>query len=144
MNKSLKKAVPFITAFAIVIALVIFSYYGSIFAFRVIFQDTPEKRQLWRDNLRAVIADIKPGLSREQVISIAKEHGFSENQIGERDTEIFLYTPGEFGASNWVIRIGFSGDKLIHVKVRTDDDIDFEHPTDAPEDIVYSHKEIDD
>lgn len=143
MNKSLKTAVRSVALIAIVIALLAFLCASLTFVFRLIIQDTPEKRRLWRDNSRAVIADIKPGLSREQVISIAKEHGFSENQIDEEDTEISLHTPPEFGASNWIIRIGFSGDKLIYVKVRTIDDIDSKYkPRDAPEDIIYSPNDI--
>jgi hypothetical protein len=106
---------------------------------RYMIGDTTERRTLWHDKSRALIADTSPGLSREQVAKIAKEHGFSENQIYRLGSEIYVHTPGEFGATNWVIRFGFSDNRLTYIKVRTDDNIDPEHkPKDAPEDIFYS------
>jgi len=106
---------------------------------RITGWDTPEKRQLWRDRSKALIADMEPGLSREQIINIAQKHGFPKEWAHERDSEMYVGTPGELGATNWVIRFGFSKDKLIYVKVRTDDDIVSKYkPKDAPDDIFYS------
>jgi hypothetical protein len=81
--------------------------------------DTSERRALWRDRSKSLIAD-------------------SENQIYMRNSEICVSTPGEFGATNWIIRFGFLSNKLSYIKVRTDDNVGSEHnPKGAPEDIVY-------
>lgn len=124
---------------SIISAIVLFGIFCVILLVDVfhIPGDTLERHSLWRQKSRDVIASVESGLSREQVVKVAKEHGFTESSIDRRDSEIRLYTPSEPFASNWVIRFGFSDNKLIYVKVGTMDEVEY-RPKDAPEDIVYS------
>jgi hypothetical protein len=125
-----------------VITLIAISGFIFVAGVRWVMGDTSERRALWRDRSRDLISDTDPGLSPEQIIAIAQKHGFAKEWIHRRDSELYASTPGEIGATNWIIRFGFSGDKLIYVKVRTLDNIDFEHPKDAPEDIFYSLNDV--
>jgi hypothetical protein len=99
--------------------------------------DTSESRSLWRQRSRDIVGSVKSGFSREQVIKIAKEHGFTDSQINSNNSELLLWTPSEWLASNWVITFGFSDDKLIYVRVRTAASPKHK-PHDATEDIIYS------
>jgi hypothetical protein len=106
---------------------------------RYMMGDTSERRALWRERSIAIISDMKPGLSREQVITIAQKYGSPKERIDMRNSEMYLRTPLEFGATNWVIRFGFSNNHLIYVKIRTEDNIGSERkPKGAPEDVIYS------
>ncbi len=137
----LKKTTKIITLITSVIIFFALFCFIVIVGFRIITGDTSERRSLWRQRSREVISNITGGLSREQVIKIAGEHGFTvaDSRIYNEPSEVRLYTPLEFGASNWVVLFGFSNNKLIYVKVRTEDNIVSKYkPKDAPEDIIYS------
>ncbi len=101
----------------------------AIYVFGVIGWDglsTRRGRTLWRERSCSLIKVIGPEFSKENVVKIAQEHGFSKNwMIHRRASEIRIYTPLEFGACNWVIRLKFMDNKLTHVMVRTEDDLDF-------------------
>jgi len=126
----------------IAILLLITSATG-VYVFGVLGWDgltTRAERELWHERARALFGNIRPQLTQDEVIEIAKKHGWSGIRTYVSNQEIRLYAPIEFGASNWVILFGFSDGKLISAKVRTEDDINWKYkPVGAPEDIVYSH-----
>ncbi len=135
MNKtSLKKCSKHLYLVVLLVSIFIIGLTSAIYFLDVF--GTTNKKDLWQSISIDLIKDVKLGFNTEQVIRIAKEHGFSEKQMHKKDSEIRIYTPIEFGASNWVIRLGFSDDKLIYTKVRLEDNIESEYlPKGAPEDI---------
>ena len=117
--------------------------FGAFYAFYIAGWDgltTRAERQLWRDRIRVVVREIEPDLTQEQVLQIARKHGWKNPSAGIiSNAEMRLGTPIEFGASNWILILTFSNGKLVSAKVRTEDDIDWKHkPVAAPEDIAYS------
>ena len=94
---------------------------------------TRAQRELWREKSRRLIEDTHLGMTEEDVLKISENYGWINERIIIRETEIRLYNPIEFGASNWVIIFGFSDGKLSSVRVRTEDIIN-DNPRYKPKD----------
>ncbi|MCA9413025.1 MAG: hypothetical protein H6751_13615 [Candidatus Omnitrophica bacterium] len=72
----------------------------------------------------------------EEVTETVIDLGWDEDQILlSSEDSIFLDTPFQFGADNWILYLGFEKDRLVAMKVRTPDSL-YYHPKDAPPDIV--------
>ena len=126
------------------ITLVMFSVMGfavGVYLFGIVGWDgltTRAERDLWRARSRSIIAELRLGMQLGQVLEIAHRQSWPEDRIWEKGTRMILSSPTEFGASNWVIVLGFSEEKLSSVRVRTEDSISDDplyRPDDAPEDI---------
>lgn len=130
---------------SIVVLLLLLIAPAAVYVFGVLGWDgltTRAERNLWHERARALFGDIRPQLTQDEVIEIAKKHGWSGIRTYVSDQEIRLYAPIEFGASNWVIILRFSGDKLSSVRVKTEDNLNSRYkPKGAPEDIVYSQRD---
>lgn len=102
----------------------------------------PEQIKFWHEKVQNVFADVKVGLTKEEVLKIANAHNWPKNLVYIRASEIQLHTPFEFPASNWIIVFDFSDGKLIYAKVRSKSSPESYSesyiPQGAPKDIALS------
>jgi hypothetical protein len=101
--------------------------------------NTPGEREFWHKKVKVVFGDVKAGFTKEQVLEAARAHNWPNNLIDVQDTEVGLFTPFEFPASNWIIIFHFSDGKLAYAKVRREAGPNSPYrPEGAPEDITPS------
>lgn len=99
----------------------------------------PEQIEFWHEKVQNVFADVKVGLTKEEVLKIANAHNWPKNLVYIGASKIRLHTPFEFPASNWIIVFDFSDGKLTYAKVRGESSPDSPYrPQGAPEDIALS------
>jgi hypothetical protein len=96
-------------------------------------------REQYRQQVRALYANLQPGMSKQQV-SQEMDSGKYPALDFHREGELWLGSaPFEFGAGNWVLAIEFKGDQVLAVRIRTGDGLqEVHHPGEAPPDKTRS------
>lgn len=113
-------------------AAILLSVLG-LFAFT--FNVAPWGRAGAREELRSAFAMVSLGESRRDVTSKVQGADFKRLDLPDRgaQNEWLITTPGEWGATNWLMWIQFCGDKVAWTGIRLADGKQF-HPADAPPD----------
>jgi hypothetical protein len=117
---------------AFCLLFVVFHIIGEVF-----FEPSREHLEFWHEKTRAVFSDLELGFTKDEVLQIIQKHSWPEDQVSIKQSEVVLYTPFEWLASNWWISLGFDRDKLVSAKVRTNANPDARiWPLGAPRDLI--------
>ncbi len=136
--KSWQKVIFAIIVLVLLLAATVYVFHkAGCFIF-----NTQGQRDIWHKKTKELFANIKPGLTQSQLLELARLHGWSDIRTYVGTSQVRLYSPFEYPASNWILIFDFANGKLTSARVRResqDFDTDSKYkPKDAPEDIVYS------
>ena len=95
-------------------------------------------RERYRDEIRTLDQSLQPGMTKDQVRQVMDSGRYPNLRFDRGPDELWsAEAPLEFGAGNWMLLIGFHGEQVSMMRVRTADGI-HDHPAEAPPDRVRS------
>lgn len=74
-------------------------------------------------------------MGREEVDTILRSEKWPTDLVSKDSDGILVESPITFGATNWILVLDFLENKLVEVKVRTADSIQFRPAEPAPSDL---------
>jgi len=95
---------------------------------------TQQQRRLSRNAIISLMNKLQVGDTAEDVESAVRLHRAARLQLVKNSRDAWtVTTPLEFGATNWLLYIDFRNQRVVRLRIRTEDSIDFK-PPEAPAD----------